>query len=186
MRHPVPLLAAVALAACGQPFLSARVEIPEIRIIQPPRDFPAASFDPAFVCSIIGTQACSGQTLDPIDLDGALDQQGVSTELRLTALALHVGGGDARGIKRVELDLVDPATGGLTRIASYVRPDGGASPTDVVTQTSNADLAPFLKDGTLQPRIEVEMDPVYLPTGFSASVETAFSAKVTVNYREAL
>jgi hypothetical protein len=193
MRHvaapSLTVLALAVLAACGQPFLSARVEIPDIRIVSAPQDFPAVSFDPSFACSILGQlspQNCSAQTLDPIDIGDALDQKGVTSELRLKELVLRLGdGGDARGIRRVELDFIDPVTATTTMIASYHRPEGISTPiTTVAIQSSNLNLADYLQSGKLQPHIEVELDPIFIATGFSASIETAFSVKVTVNYRD--
>lgn len=191
----LPLLAVALLssaaAGCGQPFLSARVEVPEIRITQPPRDFPAMSFDPAFACSILAPlisnpQDCSGQNLDPIDIGDALDQQGVTSELRLTGLALHLVGADARGVRRAEVDLFDQATGAITPIARFSRVGAGSPGTTVVAETTKIDLVPFLNGGKLEPRVEVELDPTYFATGFSASVEAAFSVKVTIDYRSAM
>ncbi len=186
MRHaPAPLLAAAlaALAACGQPFLSAKVEVPELRITQPPRDFPAATFDPAYVCSILGVQDCSGVDLAPLDVGGALDEKGVTAELRLTGFGLHLVRGDARGIERLVLDVVDRATGRMTRVASYARPAVAASPvTDVAVTPTGVELVHLLKDGELATRIEVELDPAYIQTGFTASVQATFSVKAIVDY----
>lgn len=197
MRHvPAPLLAAVALAAaglaaCGQPFLSARVEVPEIRVLQAPENFPRIppldpnnpNPNPESACAIVQLPDCTGRTIS-MDVGDALDQKGVSTELRLTGLALHLTGGDARGLSYAEVALMDPDTGVTTMIARYLRTSTDAPTTDVVTETSGAELSHFLKSGKLEARVEVAIDPVYLPTGFTAAVEATFSAKVTVNYRE--
>lgn len=189
MRHaPAPLLAAAlvataGLAACGQPFLSARVEIPEIRIVQPPEEFPPVSIDPTAACSILQAANCSGQTFS-FDIGDELDEEGVATDLRLTYLALHLTGGDARGIRRAEVDLMDPDTGVTTVVASYVRGSAAGPLTEVVARTANEDLSRFLTAGKLDARVEVLMDPVFLPTGFTASLEAAFSVKVTVDYRK--
>lgn len=197
MPHPsTPLLAAAlaaaaTLAGCGQPFLSARVEIPEIRIVQSAQEFPAASIDPSYACSVL--QAETGRTCAAVtagyDIGGEVpgfDEPGVTVDLRLTRLALHLSAGgvsDLRGVSRAQVHLRDPATGGVTKIASYVRPPG-ATPTSIaVSGASNLDLSPYLRSGNLDARVEVEMDPVFLPSGFAAQIEAAFSAVVTVDYR---
>jgi hypothetical protein len=190
MRH-APLAAAAALllaaglAACGQPFLSARIEVPRIRIVQPPTEFPALPVDPNLVCAIVQTPGCTAQTFS-FDIGSELDQKGVTTDLRLTALSLHFTRGDARGVRLAEVALLDPQAGTTTLVARYARPVPvpAGRMTDVVMTTSGADLSPFLRSGTLDARVEVALDPVYLPTGFAASVDATFSAKVTVDYRE--
>lgn len=190
MRHATASLlalaaAAAALAACGQPFLSVRVETPEIRIVRPPEDFPALPVDPESVCSIIAVPDCTARTI-PLDLGENLDQDGVTTELRLTGFALHFTGGDARGVRGAEVDLLDPDTGATTMVARYVRTSTDVPLRDVVAETSNVELSQFLKAGALEARVEVLLDPAYLPTGFTASVEATFSAKITVDYKEFL
>lgn len=196
MRHRSALLLTAALAAatlvgCDQPFLSARVEIPEIRILEPAKEFPATSFDPASACSIL--QAATGRTCAAVtagyDIGGEVpgfDEPGVTVDLRLTDVAIHLTAGgvsDLRGVTRAEVDLRNPATGGVTKIASYVRPPG-ATPTSIaVSGVSNVDLSPYLHSGKLDARVEVEMDPVFLPSGFTAAIEAGFSAVITVDYR---
>ncbi len=190
MRHAslaaaAALLAAAGLAACGQPFLSARVEVPRIRIVQKPTEFPALPVDPESICTIVKVPGCTAQTLS-FDIGDELDQKGVTTDLRLTGLALHFTRGDARGVRHAEFDFLDPDSGSTTMIARYDRPSPvpATRMTDVVLATSGADLSPFLKSGKLDARVEVSLDPAYLPTGFAASVDATFSAKVTVDYRE--
>jgi hypothetical protein len=197
MRHPsAPLLsaalAAAALAGCDQPFLSARVEIPEIRIVEPAQEFPAAaSVDPSHACSLL--QATTGRSCAAVtvgyDIGGEVpgfEERGVTVDLRLTDLALHLTAGgvsDLRGVTRAEVDLRDPGTGAVTRIASYVRPPGSTPTSIAVGGASNVDLSPYLQSGKLDAHVEVEMDPVFLPSGFTAAIEAAFSAVVTVDYR---
>jgi hypothetical protein len=196
-QTPAPLLAAAlavaALAGCDQPFLSARVEIPEVRIVEPAKEFPAFYADPTFACSALVAatgRACTAQTAS-YDLGGevpGLNEKGVKVDLRLTDVALHLAAGGASnlgGVTRAEVNLRD-ASGGLTRVASYVRPPG-ASPTSIaVSGSSNLDLSPYLQGGKLDARVEVEMDPTMLPSGFTASIEAGFSVIVTADYRSIL
>lgn len=196
MRHaPAPLLAAVlaaaALAGCDQPFLSARLEIPEVRLVEAPREFPAASADPEHLCSTLVAltgRTCAGVTAS-YDLGGevpGLDEKGVKVDLRLKDVALHLastGVSDLRGVTRAQVELRDPVTGGVTKVASYVRPPGSLPTTIAVSGASNLDLGPYLSGGKLDARVEVEMDPTYLPTGFFAAIEAGFSVVVTVDYR---
>lgn len=190
MRHaPSTLLAAALLAGCGQPLLSAQVEIPELRIATPPQDFPAASADPAYACSILAAlpvNACAGVT-SAYDLGAevpVLEEKGVKAELRLTDVALRLAAGgisDLRGIARAEVAVRSPS-GSFTKVAGYVRPAGAAPTTLVVSGRSNLDLAAYLRSGSIDTRIEVEMEPAFLPTGFTASVEAGFSLVVTLDY----
>jgi hypothetical protein len=191
--RPASALAALALAllgGCGQPVLSAQVEIPEIRIVQAPKDFPPASLDPATACSFLAplppSCVAAGTSYDLGAEVPVLKEKGVKVDLRLTDVALHLATGaasDLRGVTRVEVDLRDPATGGFLKVASYVRPSPTAAPTTIdVTGQASLDLAPYLTDGTLDARIAVEVDPLYLPSGFSAAMETGFSLSVTVDY----
>lgn len=185
MRHPLALLlaAALALAACGQPFLSAEVEVPKIRIVKPPEYFPALPADPESVCSTIRVPHCTAQTYS-FDLGTELDQKGVTTELRLTALAFRFTSGDTRGVRHAEVDVLDPQTGVTTLVASYDRTSLLARPAEIGCETSNVDLAPFLKSGKVDARVEVLLDPAFLPTGFTSAIDATFSAKLTVDYRK--
>lgn len=191
MRHaPALLLAVAALAGCDQPFLSARLELPEIRIVEPDRSFPALGVDPASACSALvaatGTTCAAVSTSFDVGAEvPGVNEQGVTVDLRLTDVALRLtagGASDLGGVTRVEVDLRD-ASGALTKVASYVRPAGAAPTTIAVTGASDLDLSPYLRAGVLDARVEVEMDPTQLPSGFTASVEAGFSAVVTASYR---
>lgn len=194
MRHAPALLAVASLAAlagCDQPFLSARIEVPEVRIVSPDQVFPAATVDPAYACSVL--QAATGTTCSAVTVNydlGAevpgVNEKGVTVDLRLTDVALHLAAGGASnlgGVTRAEVDLRDPS-GRLTPVASYVRPTSGPAPTTIaVSGASNLDLSSYLQGGKLDARVEVEMDPLMLPSGFTASIEAGFSVVATVDYR---
>lgn len=191
MRHaPATLLAAALLAGCGQPMLSAQIEIPSIRIVQAPKVFPGASIDPSTACSFVTPTPPSCVAASMAYDIGAevpmLTDRGVKVDLRLTDVALGLAAGaasDLRGVTRAEVDLRDPGTGGFVRVASYVRPAPTASPTSIsVSGASNLDLAAFLQGGALDARIAVEVDPMVLPSGFTATLEAGFSLVVTVDY----
>jgi hypothetical protein len=195
MRHArASLLAAAALAAlagCDQPFLSARIEIPEVRIVEPAKTFPAVVVDPSFACSYL--QAYTGRTCSAQDVSydvggevPGMKEKGVTTDLRLTDVALHLTAGgvsDLAGVTRAEVDLRDPATGAPVKVASYVKPSGAAPTSIAVSGASNLDLSPWLDAGKLAARVEVEMDPAMLPSGFTASIEAGFSVVITVDYQ---
>jgi hypothetical protein len=195
MRHahaPLLAVAVAALAGCDQPLLSARIEVPEVRIVEPAKEFPAASVDPAFACSFLAAatgRSCAAQKV-AYDVGGevpGMNEKGVSTDLRLTDVALHLtagGASDLGGVTRAQINLKNPVTGAPTRVASYVRPAGGAAPTSIaVSGASNLDLSPWLQSGKLNAQVEVEMDPLMLPSGFTASIEAGFSVVITVDYR---
>jgi hypothetical protein len=225
MRH-APLLAAAvaaaALAACDQPFLSARIEVPEVRIAGAETEFPTTNIDPTYACSVIRAitgHNCSGVNRS-YDVGGnvpAINQKGVGADLRLTDVVLHVSSASAAahlgGITRAQVSLIG-GDGGLTRVASFVRPCEYPDPASVSTLVptvdptsvhtvscaqiayrpttirssgaANVNLAPFLQSGKLDARVEVEMDPLLLPSGFTATVEAGFSAIVTLDYKSAL
>lgn len=215
MRH-APLLAvalAAALAGCDQPFLSAQIEVPEVRIAGAATEFPSTNIDPAYACSVLRAVTghnCSGVNRS-YDVGGnvpAINEKGVSADLRLTDVMLHVSSASAAahlgGITRAQVSLIG-GDGGLTRVASFVRPCDYPVPTDPTfvptvncqqmgyrpttirsSGASNVNLAPFLQSGKLDARVEVEMDPMLLPSGFTATVEAGFSAIVTVDYKSVL
>jgi hypothetical protein len=186
-----PLVAAAALVAgCGQPLLSARVDIPEIRISEAPQAFPAASIDPSTACSFIvpTPPSCVAQALayDIGQEVPVLKQKGVTVDLRLTDVELELVAGGAsslRGIIEAEVDLRDPATGGFVKVASYVRPSPTSTPSTIsVSGSSNLELSPFLSGGRLDGRIAVQVDPTQLPSGFTATLDAGFSLVVTLDY----
>jgi hypothetical protein len=196
MRHAqAPLLAAAlcaaaVLAGCDQPFLSARVEIPEVRIVEPGKVFPAFYADPQYACSVLVAatgRACAAQTAS-YDLGGEvpmMNERGVKVDLRLTDVALHLTAGGVSnlgGVTRAQVDLRD-ASGGATKVASYVRPPGALPTAITVSGASDLDLSPYLQGGKLDARVEVEMDPTMLPSGFTAAIEAGFSVIITVDYR---
>lgn len=200
MRHASAILLAAAalLAGCGQPFLSAQVEIPEIRILEPGKVFPPASvagLDPSAACTFLAAVApqygCAGASAS-YDLGAevpVVSEKGVTVDLRLTDLALHLEAGtasDLRGVLRAQVDVRDPATGAFTKVASYVRPPGATPTTIAVSGSSNLDLSGYLSSGKIDARVEVEMDPVFLPSGFSAALEAGFSLVATLRYSEYL
>ncbi len=187
-----PLLAALALvvAGCGQPFLSARIDIPELRISDPPQTFPALGFDPSAACSFLvpTPPACVAQTLayDIGQEVPVVKEKGVTVDLRLTdvELALAAGGASSlQGIIEAEVDVRDPATGGFVKVASYVRPSPTATPSTVtVSGSSNLDLASYLTSGSLDARLALQIDPLFLPSGFTATLDAGFSLVATLDY----
>jgi hypothetical protein len=186
MRHArAAVLAAALLAGCGQPLLSARLEIPELRMTSPAQAFPdAALAAPADFCS--GTAGCLFTDAE-YDLGAevpVLGEDGVTVDLRLTDVALRLSApsGSLDGIESVKVTLVDPGSGATTVVASYVKPPG-ATPADIrVSGNSNLELGPFLDDGRIDLRVEVTYDLGSPPGAFTADVEAGFSLVVTVRY----
>jgi hypothetical protein len=191
MRHAhATVLAAALLAGCGQPLLTARFEVPEIRITEPTRTFPPASFDPSTACSFLAPvpPSCVAAAV-AYDIGAEIPmvkEKGVTVDLRLKDVALHLAAGgvsDLRGVLRAEVALLNPTTGGFTKVAGYVRPSPAATPTTIaVTGQSNLELSPYLTAGTIDARVAIELDPFYLPSGFSASLEAGFSLVATLDY----
>lgn len=194
MRRPIAaLLSATALlAACDAPLLGARLEIRELRITMPGQEFPESPVDALSFCAHPpGDPPPPGCVARTVSYDlGAelpvLDDEGITADVRLTDLGLRLtsgAGGDLGGITLVRISVVDPATGALIPVASYARSGTASAPTTLaVTGDPNLDLAPYLDAGSLDVRVEVEVDPADPPGAFTAEVEVAFSVVVTVDY----
>jgi hypothetical protein len=201
MRHLLPALSAAALlAGCGRPLLSAQIEVPEIRIVEPAQYFPMATAG--------GLQNLCDQL--PPELQGnclkvdvgydlgaelpVFEEKGVTVDLRLTDVALRLtvdpqnptstGPADLSGVEAVRV-LVQTAAGDWLSVASYTRPDDATAPSVTVSGRSNLDLSPFLSGGKLGFRVELTFDPSNAPPSFWADVEAGFSFVATVSYREA-
>jgi hypothetical protein len=188
--HPAALAAALAavalLAGCGQPLLSMQLEVPEIRMTSPGNEFPATGLAlPTDYCDL-ATPGCVFNDLQ-YDLGAevpVLEEKGVSFDLRLTDVALHLvsGTSDLRGVLSARVKIQDPVTGDWIVVASYAKPPG-ATPTDIsVSGNSNIELAPYLSSGNIDARIEVSYDASSPPGAFTADVEAGFSLVVTVSY----
>jgi hypothetical protein len=193
MRHAPAAIAAALLCGCGQPLLSAQLEIPEIRVALQGEEFPALTpIDPQFICTHAPADPpppdCVARALS-YDLGEelpVLDEDGAEVDLRLTGLALRLvsgGTGHLRGVMLARLSIADPATGGRVLLASYARADPSATPSELtVSGDPNVDLGPYLRGGALDTRIELLFDPMDPPGAFTASVEAAFSLIVTLDY----
>ncbi len=180
------LAAAALLSGCGQPLLSMQLEVPEIRITSPGKEFPTTGVAlPTDYC-VYATPGC---VFDDIQYDiGAqvpvLEEKGVSIDLRLTDVALRLvsGTSDLRGVLSAEVKIQDPVTGDWILVASYAKPPG-AIPTEIsVSGNSNIQLAPYLSSGEIGARVEVSYDTSSPPGAFTADVEAGFSLVVTMSY----
>jgi len=187
MRHAHFAVAAAALlAGCGQPLLSMQLDVPEIRIVSPGKDFPATgAADLSFLCDGLN-QDCvfSDAEYDIGEQLPVLNENGVDFDLRLTGVALCFASGDASDLSGISSALVkiqDPGTGLWTVVASYTRPPGATPMQISVSGNSNLELAPYLSSGKLQARIELSFGSPP-PGAFTASIEARFSLVVTVSY----
>lgn len=181
------VLAAALLAGCGQPLLSAQVEVPELRMTSPAQAFPdAALAAPTDFCS--GTAGCLFTDAE-YDLGAevpGLGEDGVTVDLRLTDVALRLSAlsGSLDGIESVKVLVVDPGSGAKTVVASYLKPPG-ATPAEIrVSGNSNLELGPYVAGGRIDLRLEVTYDLGSPPGAFTADVEAGFSLVVTVKYGE--
>jgi hypothetical protein len=195
--RPIPavLAAAALLAGCGQPLLSAQLEVPEIRITQAAKRFPAAA--PAL------SDLCDGATFGCVKTDLAydlgaevpvFDEPGIDFDLRLTDVALHLVAdpdplstattpADLSGVEAVRVMIRPPgSTGAWTIVAAYARPPGATPTAIAVSGNSNIDLGPYVAAGKLDARVEVSYDLAVPPPDFFADVEAAFSLVVTLKY----
>jgi hypothetical protein len=179
------LLAAALLAGCGQPLLSAELEVPEIRITSEPKDFPATTLAlPADFCA--GVAGCLFTDVE-YDLGSEvplLDEgDAVSVDLRLTDVAFDIASTSVPGLDglRCVRVLLDPG-GAAIVAASWVRP-AGPTPAEIrVAGNSNIDLGPYLADGKITARIEVDYDTTFPMGAFTANIVAGFSLVATVEY----
>lgn len=181
--HPAALAAVALLAGCGQPLMSMQLDMPEIRMMSPGQTF--TTVDPLYYCE----PATPGCVFNDLQYDlGAevpvLDEKGVSFDLRLTDVALHLvsGTSDLRGVLSAQVKIQDPVTREWILVASYAKPPG-ATPTDIsVSGNSNIELAPYLSSGNIGARVEVSYDASSPPGDFTADIQAGFSLVVTVSY----
>lgn len=198
--RPVPaaLAASAALAlgllsGCGQPLLSAQLEIPEIRITSEAKSFPATNPTPVDLCA--GEAGClkSDVSYDLGDELPVFGEKGITFDLRLTDVALHLvadpdplstlaGPADLGGIESVRVYLHDPGGAGTTVVASYSKLPGATPRSIAVSGYSNVDLGPYLSGGVIAARVEIDYDTTNPPPDFFARIETGFSLVVTLDY----
>ena len=127
--HASLLVAAALLAGCGQPLLSAQLEIPDIRITQPARSFPATNPLPSDLCDA-ATPGCI-KTDVAYDLAAEVPvfgEPGVDFDLRLTDVALNLvadpdplstlaGPADLRGVLSARVMIQPPGATTWTVVA---------------------------------------------------------------------
>lgn len=192
MRHALAALA-LALAACDGPLLFAELSIPELRVTLPGQTFPASDTgNAAYFCDPAAPQSfppCIALTLD-YDLGGnvpVLTEENVTYELRLTDVAIALSatevGKNLSGIQRATITVLDDPlvpSGGIV-VASYVRPPGAVTPTEIaISGNANLDLGPYLDAGRLPVRVEVVLDAG--TPEFLADVQVGFSLEVTLDW----
>lgn len=196
MRHLLPALAAAALlTGCGRPLLSAQIEVPDIRIVQPAQQFPMAAAGLENLCDEIGAPPDCLQVDVGYDLGAELpvfDEEGVTVDLRLTDVSLRLtvdpqnptttGAADLSGIESVRIIIQVPG-GAWVEVASYEKGVGAGQTSVEVSGKSNLDLSPFLAGGKLGFRVELRFNVP--PPTFWADVEAGFSFVATVDYRDA-
>lgn len=192
MRHALIAAAALLLAGCDQPLLSAQLEIPELRITTAPQNFDGPPVDPQYACSYLAITP-DNCVATPITYDvGAevpmLGEKGVTFDLRMTDVAFHLATGETTslaGIRTAKVEVRQPGTGSYVEIASYdATVPSSTMVSDVrITGNTSLDMAPFLRAGSIDLRTELYFDPAVVPsTGINANVEAGFSLVVTVDY----
>jgi len=193
--HAAVLLAAAVLAGCGQPLLSAQLEIPEIRITQPAQRFPAAAPDPSYLCEIVAANCVKTDVSYDLGAEvPVFGEEGITFDLRLTDVALHLVAdpdplstattpANLAGVESVKVMTRPPgSTAAWTIVAAYSKTPG-ASPTAIaVSGESNIDLGPYLSGGKLDARVEVIYDLANPTPDFFADIEAGFSLVVTLDY----
>src|SRR6266511_2272826 len=181
--HAALPLAAALLGACGQPFLSAQLEVPEIRITSPSRSFPATNPTPTDLCAGVAGCLKSDVSYDLGQEVPVLGEKGITFDLRLTDVALRLdsGAADLGGVNAARVILLD-AGGGSTLVASYAKLPGATPSSIAVSGNSNIDLGPYLSDGKITARVEIDYDTTNPPPDFTADVEAGFSLVVTLEY----
>jgi hypothetical protein len=192
MRHAcaAALAAAALLAGCGRPFLSAKVEVAEVRITEPGQQFPPPFAVPGNPCPPAPASCVAAVTNDvSFDLGEDLsfvEEDGVELDVRLTEMGFHFLGGSSTGLQLLRVHLLEPG-GGTTLIASYQRPAGSPAPTDVVVATnSDVNLASYLSAGVVGFRVELVYDGSQgVPSGggpLGVDVTAVFRVEATIDY----
>jgi hypothetical protein len=187
---------ALLLTSCGGPLLYAEVEIPDLRITLARQHVPAFDLGiPANWCDPSAPPPpipCVGLTTG-YDLGAqvpALTEKGVTSELRMTELALTLSSTqstpgappDLGGIKSAEIWVGSrpgvPGSG--TLVASYARTATGTPTTIAVSGNANLDLSPYVTTGQLPFRVELTVDG---PTSaFDADIHANFYVLVTLDW----
>ncbi len=192
MKRPSAAVAALLLASCGGPTLFAEIEIPELHVTLPSQQVPA--FDAPDVSSWcdpagIGNPPCVklDTTYDLAAQVPALDKSGITTELRLTDLALtfvqSTGGAisDFSHVQSVAVLVGSPAV----VVASYTRTSTATPPTTIsVSGKANLDLASYLAAGKLPFRVQVVVDGG--TPAFTADITAGFYVRVKMDYLKLL
>jgi hypothetical protein len=190
-RSVVAAVAALALPGCG-PMLYAELDIPEVRITLPAQDFPASPAPPADWCSADRPECVATQLRYDLGTQVPIvNEPGVEYELRLKRAAILLSassaGTDLSGIRSAELRILDPDGGPGTVVASYVADPANPDPSSIsVSGDAALDLAPFVRSGSLQTRIELLYDPSDPTPAFAADVSAAFSLDVKVDWGQYL
>ncbi|HUL58355.1 MAG TPA: hypothetical protein VLU43_03730 [Anaeromyxobacteraceae bacterium] len=181
------LAAALLATACG-PVLYAELEIPSVQVKLPSQSFPAAAPLPVNQCPTPQT-GCVYQTFS-YDLGSqvsVLDDKNVTSQIRLTSLAVDLTAGSALadfgGIASITMSVLAPdgtALPGVT-VASYHRSAADPNPHAIsVAGNSNVDLAPYLEAGKLTIASEMVVDAG--TPDFTADVTSDFYLKVKIDY----
>jgi hypothetical protein len=184
-------LAVLALPGCG-PLLYAELDVPEVRITLPAQDFPASPAPPADWCSAARPECVATQLQYDLGAQVPIvNEPGVEYELRLKRAALvlsaSAAGNDLSGIRSAEIRILDPDGGPGTVVASYVADPANPDPTSIsVSGDAALDLAPFVRGGSLQTRIELVYDPLDPSPAFAADVSAAFSLDVKLDWGQYL
>jgi hypothetical protein len=186
-RSAALLASALLAAGCGHPLLGAELEAPEVRMTSEPRSFPAT---PAALPQDFCDGATAGCLVQEVEYDlgeevPLLDEDGVEVDLRLTDVALDLESTSAPGLdglESVRIVLLDPVSGRSTVVASWTKPPGPTPAVIHVGGDANRDLAPYLRDGRIAARIEIDYDTTQPMGAFTATLETGFSVVLTVSY----
>jgi hypothetical protein len=161
--------------------------VPEVRIVEPGQLFDPLNPTSADTCPPALASGCVFRNMS-YDLGAqvpVLDEPGVTFDVRLLDLALHLAGADLSAIRGARVLLPD-GRGGFTLIASYAKPGSGPPPADVdVSGRTNLDLGPYIAGGKLPLRVEMDYDAAGTLSAFTADVEAGFSVIVTLDYRKA-
>ena len=178
-----PLLASALASGCGS-LLSAQLEVPEVRIVQPGQAFDPLNPTSIDACPPALSTGCVFRNMS-YDIGAqvpAFNDKGVTADVRLLDVAMRLSGADLSAIQGARVLLAD-GKGGFVTIASYAKQKAGPPPQDVaVTGRSNLDLGPYLSDGKLPVRVEMDYDAAGTLSAFTADVEAGFSVIVTIDY----
>jgi hypothetical protein len=171
----------LALAACDGPLLFAELEMPSVVVTLPQYTFPG---DPLGLFNVKDVSFDVGASVPVVE------EPNVELEFRLTRMTLELGTdgpiSDFDGFQSVTITALHPTDPALDLVLlHYEKPAGAADITRIsASSETDADLLPFLTDGTITVRARYESDGVnpFPASDWTADLTAEFRFQITMDY----